>query len=165
LSTTDFPTGSIEAYKAELIGSTSSPEAFKDVWTKYTFHVGPGRQNPLFHLLLGFQAFEMGQPFWAITNLETASIKLNQANVCDDGLVQFFIYVGRRYALATIFEDYVDVPFEMLPDLYGAATKGVHYPLGWLSDYDFPLTKCVLFEADFSQIANLDRSIIRRCIP
>lgn len=48
LSTTDSPTGSIEEFKAELIGSTSNAEAFKDVWTKYTFHVGPGRQNPLF---------------------------------------------------------------------------------------------------------------------
>ncbi|MCO4826182.1 MAG: hypothetical protein MUR46_00400 [Loktanella sp.] len=163
LSTTDFPTGSIEEFKAELIGSTSNAEAFKDVWTKYTFHVGPGRQNPLFHLLLGYQAFEMGQPFWAITNLETASIKLNQANICDDDLVQFFIYVGRRYALATIFDEYVDVPFEMLPDFYGAATKGVHYPLDWLSDYDLPLVKCILYKMDFSQADQLDRSITREC--
>ena len=85
--------------------------------------------------------------------------KLNQANICADDLVQFFIYVGRRYALATIFDEYVDVPFEMGAGAYGAATKGVHFPLNWLSDYDLPLVKCILFKMGFSQADQLDSSI------
>jgi len=163
-----------EIYESKFEEPYTSETSFESVWLKYTIgqgDIGTNRgieANPVVQIALGYQALEGGFLSAALGNFELAFLYINQQNLCEAPMLQFFMFGGRKAATLKILENDVQ---ENAQEVFGVGiyitlTSGASFPLyssGWVGGNEVVRLKCIVGQLDVNNIGNLTRAITRDC--
>lgn len=133
-----------ERLGADVRTDDNSQTSFSEFWFRGPDDDGVVSRDPVFHLMMGFEAVRLNQPVRALVSLEYANDILSDTTLCEKGAIEYFEKVGRREALNLVLREHSYQENDIPGSVFRNATLGAIHPNLWLWQDDFRTNVCVL---------------------